>query len=558
MELTNVRMWENGQDRQISVQEALAKFPFGVKADREIFWCGHCCEPVLLAAGEQLQYFKHVPNDRAAECEERQKNDGKTPAADVEEQVRRRSLPLRICINRSGDFYFEIGFFRPPVETARCDGFEIQGSEENLSDAPYYSFDWRVMQNGTSYLKASDVPCATYTLKFENARPDLKKYWPETILGVDQVKGAFFDAAQKMIPPEGKAYFGKRYYLLTSENSHSFPFGVAEKKLLCRRRVGYRSWNLYEISVLPFEDLAKISNEEKKAKTYRELLRFFKRRGVSLEARPSEFYPVWPPYVEDSRKVYYSESTIWYYASANDELRVYPGGDPIEGQGKIRVIETVRNRETGQLLAWGPFGTLGVSYLSKRNDLKDILPKPQTPKIEIRFGDVFENILTSDADENAFVEIYRTLPKNERVRIEEPPYDGKAVVLRDGKIWQTLRLSAGKAKAIDVNFGTEIRVFQGCDVVRVVRFEREKDEAIRKTARDVSTADRELAARLAACRGPAIPAPHSLGAVAAALPDYRLTRNWIYSRVRKGDMPRSAYLLLIKTLRDRKKRETRR
>ena len=65
-------------------------------------------------------------------------------------------------------------------------------------------------------------------------------------------------------------------------------------------------------------------------------------------------------------------------------------------------------------------------------------------------------------------------------------------------------------------------------------FENEK-----KTAR--LNRDEQIAKRLEAYHGEMLPIAHSLGGVAAKLTEYPMVRQWLYKRIRQGEMPIAAY-----------------
>ena len=83
-----------------------------------------------------------------------------------------------------------------------------------------------------------------------------------------------------------------------------------------------------------------------------------------------------------------------------------------------------------------------------------------------------------------------------------------------------------------------IRLFQGCDCVRTLSFTRKSAET------DLSALDKELIRKLNACKGPMIPVTHSTGAITTKLAGCPEVQKWLYKKIKLGEMPRSAYLLL--------------
>ena len=86
----------------------------------------------------------------------------------------------------------------------------------------------------------------------------------------------------------------------------------------------------------------------------------------------------------------------------------------------------------------------------------------------------------------------------------------------------------------------EIRIYQGCDCVRTLAFQREN------LSRDGEISDQDLVAKLSGCREDLISISHSFGAIAEKLKNYPKTKQWIYKVIRQGTLPRTAYNLLVR------------
>ena len=122
-------------------------------------------------------------------------------------------------------------------------------------------------------------------------------------------------------------------------------------------------------------------------------------------------------------------------------------------------------------------------------------------------------------------------------------YDGKVVIQKHGRINHIYKLSAGQKLEIDgLNFDTELFVYQGCDCVRKIRFEREADHG------KVTIQDEHLVRMLKTCKAPLIPVPHTIGAVAFTSKDYPKTIRWIRKTLKCGEISLDAYKLIKREL----------
>ena len=252
--------------------------------------------------------------------------------------------------------------------------------------------------------------------------------------------------------------------------------------------------------------------------------KFFLKYAIFLTEKPAQFYPIWPVYIQDPYFIYHNASEFYFYLCGEDaELKSYPSGAKTV-RTHDGIIYQISTREREQLVSFGKSGALGFSYLI-RQSLKRTVPVPK-----VIIYDSTGNELTDD--------IYSKLPKEKLISVL-CPYDGRAVIEKDGKTTYIYPLAAEQNVTIDgVSFGTTIRLFQGCDCVRTLSFTRKSAET------DLSALDIEWVRKLNACKGPMIPVTHSTGAITTQLAGYPEVQKWLYKKIKLGEMPRSAYLLL--------------
>ena len=131
------------------------------------------------------------------------------------------------------------------------------------------------------------------------------------------------------------------------------------------------------------------------------------------------------------------------------------------------------------------------------------------------------------------------LPKKKQIIISAP-YDGKIIVTRKENIQELRRITANEPITIDeLSFESEIRVFQGCDLVRTIRFERPQKNG------NYREQDRKIVNRLQNSGGPVMLVPHSIGAAAVKLKQYPLVKQWLYNAMKKKYISRDAYRIIV-------------
>ena len=177
-------------------------------------------------------------------------------------------------------------------------------------------------------------------------------------------------------------------------------------------------------------------------------------------------------------------------------------------------------------MSLGVSGALGFSYLLRQ----DLNMRGTVPLVTVK--DFEENTLEQD--------LYISVPKKKGIAISAP-FDGKAILLQNGKIQKELQFSGeGATTVYPISLGMEIKIYQGCDCVRTITFQKET------LSYDSQTADQELAEKLSACHGSLISVSHSFGAIVEKLRNYPKTKQWVYKAIRKGALPRTAYNLIVK------------
>ena len=514
MPLTHVRVWEPKTGyRPVEVEEASLMYPYEtVPADcRSRFVCELCAQNVGFTKprkGTGTRHFYHSRGEQDKDCEDRAQIYGYTRFS-----LSSYVFPIRIWV-KGHDFGLKLGFVHPTDRAGfACDTIRICGDFYNRFE---FSFE-RIETSGITYLDIGNYPCQKYSIAYDNASNRLLDTWPDTVLGINPMGTLFECPSGRMLNVGAKAYPDREYYLVQRVHLSlvGVPAGIRIQKITEVCTPNLEKWSLYKLRVESFTE----------AVAY-----FFLQRSIFLTEKPTVFYPIWPPYVEDPYFIYYRDNDLYFFMQGeNAELKTFP-------VTRTSITPLSRNIEDGklyrifasskeQLLSLGASGALGFSYLMK----KELDQQASAPEVSI-------NNLNGAAYADG---IYDQLPKS-KVLTVSAPFDGKVVVKKNGKICFIYRLSAGQDLTVDqITFGVRIDIFQGCDLVQTLRF-------VRKTAGfDVAAADKQLAKKLKSAQGTMITVPHSIGAIAVKLNAYPQTRQWLLGAIRSGEMPRSAYRMLI-------------
>jgi len=511
MPLTHVCEWdpEIGYKR-ISIDEACKKYPYGVSARQGIFACELCAQKVVLTAkGLQVRHFRHDSASVNKECEERQlyfdPSYGKKLQA-----LNGHTMPLKITV-KDGVFTFHVGFFRPPEASIKCKAIRIKTENGEIFE---YSFE-RVEEIGTTYLRVGNTPSTKYSFEYLDANDELKNYWATSIDGVKE-SGIFFDAKTGcMLQAGGKAYLENTYYLLIKRRITSI-YSAIKLDEVARLQTGpYTGWYLYRVEIVKFSEYS---------------AQFFLRYSIFLTAKPTKIVPLWPPYYETPYYIHHNSKELFLYLSGDDAvLKAYPNTYNMLDSSEGSLYRLFTNSKV-QLVSLGKGGSLGFSYLLKGTKEKEA-PIP--------------NVLVKDSEGIALLdESSETLPKEKRLYIEAA-FDGKVVVKEAGSTTHVYCLKGGQPLTIEkLAFGMECSIYQGCDLVKILRFEKPL------VSHESTNEDEEILNLLKSCRGPEISVPHSAGSIVMRFAKYPRTCEWIKLQMRRGKITRKSLNLMIRLIED--------
>lgn len=510
MPLTHVCVWDGKAGyRRVSIEEACSMYPYTVSANSEIFVCSLCAQPVCLTApGIQRRNFRHNSATQNKECEDRAQAYARASTG-----YNCHPMPLRIKVAH-GSYLLELGFFHAPSSATsgpRCQTIII--TDDNKQQH-IYSFE-RLSAEGVTYLNVGNIPSTEYHLSYNHPSSNLDRYWPSKTTGVN-IRGSFFDCSTwKILHSGSKAYPYRDYYLLQRRSIGHVPHGISYESIAETRTGSFTTWYLYKIHVQDFSA---------------SVARFFLERSIFLTEKPVAFYPIWPPYVENPYFLYHHNPRMYFYMQGGDaELNIYPDTIYAQhqnlGDGKLYRIYAASKE---QLLSLGQSGAIGFSYLmTKPLDMVSAFPEVQIKNID---GKLISEVTCNQ------------LPKGKQIIIQAP-FDGKVILLKNDKILEIRHIAAEVILTVDdLSFGCEVRIFQSCDVIRNIKFEKPKNDT------DTSALDRQLVEKLRSCKGVLMPVPHSIGAVVGKLTHFPLTKEWFCSKTKEGRISRTAYWILVTEL----------
>ena len=513
MPLTHVCEWEPKTGyRRITVEEASAKFSsYTVPVEKGFFVCELCAQKIGLTKARKdtgTRYFYHSRGEQDKTCEDRQQS-YERPIAALNEHV----MPIRIQLS-GNTFLLQLGFFslyKGSKQVLSCQKIKIATDFHKTYE---YSFD-RISSTGITYLDVGDYPSRVYGIEYVQPSIGLEKFWPTKVPGINPNGALFEKESGKLLQTGGKAYAGKTYYLM-QKGSIGIHSDINVKEIIRFEVRTFEWWHLYEISSQCFSKRA---------------AQFFLERSIFLSETPLNFYPIWPAYSADPYFIYHDQEEMFFYlAGTYADLKSYPitseyyapKSEPIENGKLVKIFAS--NRE--QLLSLGVSGALGFSYLLRQ----DLNMRGTVPLVTVK--DFEENTLEQD--------LYISVPKKKGIAISAP-FDGKVILLQNGKIQKELQFSGEDTTTVyPISLGMEIKIYQGCDCVRTITFQKET------LSYDSQTADQELAEKLSACHGSLISVSHSFGAIVEKLRNYPKTKQWVYKAIRKGALPRTAYNLIVK------------
>ena len=498
--LTHVCHWTRHGWKRITAEEAAREYPVTVSASSGLFMCELCNQYVTLTNGdEKVRHFKHKKKE-ANVCPEGSDDSNYCSSFSAHEY----ELPIRIILISEKIFMLELGLIPVPgsIRARQCNQ-KIIVSGEGINSQTYLME--RLQTDVITYLPIGNVPSASY---FIEAGDMLNQFWPRKVTGISCNGTVFEMNSRKRLVENADVQIGRKYYLLCRRAIDCHEDIRIEK--VCEQWTGRTCWKVYVIKATAFSEYA---------------ARFFLGLKCRLTDSPLLIQPIWPIYVEKPYVIQHNEPNWILHVSGDEgisvktspavriQARSLPG---MEGR-----IWAMPCNDHQQLFTVGRTTVLQYLYFW-RTELQAVSALPQVKVTDLNGEELGSGL-------------FNHLPKEKTLCIIAP-FDGIIVIRgQDDFVIEKRNISAAQSSLLsELKMGYQVTVYQGLDAVWSITFEKEKEAVI-------SNKDEEIAKRLANYRGETLPIVHSLGSLAAKLGEYPKVKQWLYKKIRQGEMPAAAY-----------------
>ncbi len=410
------------------------------------YFCAHCGRP-MNRGGTVQHIFRHVSSTDEARCNRRILDQAAdlpslgSPQLTIGLRHTENSLSLYLS------FYSLTNGSAYPPEAKII----IRAGKRNAAHAASL-----LARNKGTMLRAP-VPAAQYTISYQGFREGETRYWPEKVEGPDP-DGAFLDSALRLLRPGTRIPLDadKEYYFLTTHPLEEVSRDLIVRHLCLQPQDATVNWHLYKISILCFS-LSAAS--------------FFLDHAIFPMAERPSLVPVWPPCVERQNFLLHHAGSL-YFSVRNGEasLRTYPYRSfrPVKDiPSKTATLYQVSGGNQDLLLDGGAASGLGY-YWCRKTALRGSTAPP-----EVSVVDTAGNPLTGDPPK---------LPEDGSL-IVRPPYNGMVQVYHNGTLWCVYPLEGDRDTFLPtLTPDMELRIYQGADLVRTLRFAEEERRGSEKAA----------------------------------------------------------------------------
>ena len=505
MALKHVCVWKDGGWKKTTPKD----FSNKINVNSRMLMCELCGQYVTLSMGEkQVPHFRHSRGEKTKLCEERSKASDENFRWLESKILPPQELPLGICVSES-TFHFEIGFVTLPnffLEKISSAVLKIKSESQNEK----IFLTERLYENSTTWLDVGAFPEKSYSIELTPNNDEVFSFWSNKVLGVNE-NGTLFDGASgRKLLTDSDVRIGKQYYLMLATENYSKSSDV-ELRRICSKKFFGKIWNLYEIG-----EIRKLSESAAK---------FFLQFRCRLTNEPIDIQPLWPIHTTTPHLICHESSRLSFYFSGNAQIKCFPAVK--NSKYKNNLIQILCN-DKQQVVVAGRSHPLQYVYLWKG------LPQNVTSPPHVRVTDIFGNIIS--------VGTHEKLPKKLSVQVQAE-FDGYIFVNIRRVLTEKIFLKANTLVEVsNLNFGSEVKIFQGLDCFWSAKFERQQKFS--------STTDEEIFARLKRGKGRPIPVPHFWGVAVDNMKNLPKVRNWLYQVLRAGSAPEESYKRFQKFLKE--------
>lgn len=502
MPLTHVLIWSEDGWKDITIEKAEKMHPGGkVSASSGLFMCRLCGQYVILTKDEGInkRHFRHSKAEASKDCPDRSELSENVPKINAFEV----SLPIKLEVISSSSFNLSIGLFFPP-SIKKSGTIEIETIPVGNSK---FKFNFsRLKHDKLTYLSLGETPAKQFRIKTFDVNKEKIQIFPD-IIDVINPGGTLFDASyMKKLPNGADVVSGHKYFLLTTKNFISHPYESIDISIVCTSE----NWKIYEV-------IANNFNEE--------AAKFFLDYHCILTENPVSVNMIWPVHINSPYVIHYHGDKIYTYIQGEYIHAILFPTDECKSffcDNKQGRVVSIPCNERQQLLSTGRTKVLRYTYLWKTQLDKEA----SIPEISV----------TTLMGKEVSSGISYNLPESKTLLIQSQ-FDGYVEIKKDGWLIEKRKLKADVLTEIDMlQYGMNIRIFQGLDCIWSVSYERNN------YIDDID--EQKLLKQLKCAGGSLFPIAHSFGAVARKYKGYPLVQKWIYARIRAGYISEKAYKII--------------
>lgn len=446
MALENIRYYEHGEWRPITIEEADRLYDDSVSVDSHAFMCYGCYHYVTFKKNYYRtdgvfvrSQFAHSRGDEEKQCEYRT-----SLSADGRQAYLCSTLSMPMRLRFDGlHIRIEIGLLPLTIEEIiRAENshaeIRIKGNQTVIKRIDASNFS----PHATTWITVPGEPTSNYKLDV-NPPGFMSRSWKAPLTPFTD-KGAFFDKETgRRLPVYADVTVGHAYYLLTTKTYFDSSFSYYD---IVGRRVdtNWRSgWKLYEIRANEITSRAS---------------QFFLNHHLLLTGYPTSLVPVWPPMREMSHLIDTNHSAIWFVQQGDAQVETYPNGRNsinfiINTLRQIRLLRIKNEKSTTQMV-WAAKNTV-LRYMYLRPLERDcILPEPE--------------IVIVDDKGTSLPDVLDRPPVNGNILVS-PSFDGKVQIEdADGLLYEIELRAEEEVRIQDLKSGMKLRFYQGLDCIRTI------------------------------------------------------------------------------------------
>ena len=277
-------------------------------------------------------------------------------------------------------------------------------------------------------------------------------------------------------------------------------------------------WKVYEIYAETF---------------HRKAAQFFLDYGYFLSDGAVRLSVIWPVHICSPYLISYKGKSIYFHIDGEyTKTQLFPKAyyDEYPENSEIKKALKIIGKDSQQLIVAGHSNVLRYAYM-KRTELAENTINPA--------------VLVTDNSDNVFERgNHSGLPPKKRLYVWSSYY-GHIDIISSGILTRRLQIKSQSTVKVDLlNYGDQINVWQGLDIIWSASFER--------GSYNLDLDDNELLFQLMKYKGKRIPISHRFGNIVSEFRNYPKVRKWICQQIISGYIYDGAYKKLVRFIGDGK------